>query len=524
MGAEPRPGRSQQNNRLPAGSSRFLTRTVRQPVATPLRVRGLGSQEDSDSSDSDRTPTPKRNSHQIPNSWAFQPAPRGAPRGAKAAAAASCCPKCGVAWVLPDSEFCRNCGQRLRSGAELASAFAGIQDALSEHQTISRSQFDESGSTISPRPPQPQVLHCIEAVSIAIQDMLQVKYGLMLDEADLIRKLRHHCAGASAQQVVTALNAQPDLHFRTRGKPRLIALRVDWRPIQGGFEEVHKQVRAMPGTARAVAVVSGSCLGKSESQKGLLQAIAVFREDYGKRNVLVGRCGGSTAPPLVAFSEIHLRNAAILEPQITSEMCCTKTSRTPEELPPPPIREEYVKAGLCLVEESRRSGIPKLRLSSDSQVSPGQNKRANARRSPRKASRSGSVPSSARLSTEASPIAEPHTELPNWHAGGGQGYGCPAILKPPSLFNLWEGPAPSPLHPSPPPLPASEPLPAAEPVTAGGGLQLPPPPGGSWCAAPYNHPRVPPCTMGLQPPALLSAPLLTPRELIPPQLAAVVGM
>eukprot|EP00913_Durusdinium_trenchii_P015938 g14977.t1 len=169
--------------------------------------------------------------------------------------------------------FCRNCGQRRSSPESLANAFGGIRDALAN----GRESRGEGG--VKDREEQdgrPQVvLHSLEAVASVLQDMLQLKYGLVLDESDLLGKLRHHCNGSTPEEVVKLFNSQRDLHFRTPGCQRLVCLRIDWKPV-ASFDALQAKVRKMPGTGCAVAVLS---LGDHPSSE-VPSAAAIFRESY----------------------------------------------------------------------------------------------------------------------------------------------------------------------------------------------------------------------------------------------------
>ena len=272
----------------------------------------------------------------------------------------------------------------------MAAAFDAVREAVEEERARQS------------RPPAPVVLHSLEAVAAVMQDMLQVKYGLVLDEGDLLGKLRHHCNGSTPEEVVALFNSQADLHFRTRGCQRLLAMKLDWKPAD--FAQLHSKVRTMPGTACGVAVVHEAAGGDA----ALPCAVAVFREAYtgvamGPR-MLMGRCGGSAAPPLLGLTAQDLQpgshSAGLIEPRIVSELR-TGPTRKPVERAAPPWRDEYVSATkaeeLGVLPET--PAVPKLDLSE----APRKARRPSLRR---KDERDGSsATSSARLtqcSTEAS--------------------------------------------------------------------------------------------------------------------------
>ena len=116
----------------------------------------------------------------------------------------------------------------------------------------------------------------------------------------------------------------------------------DWKVVD--FVQLRTRVRAMPGTASAVAVVREAPYLES----GVPTAVAVFREAYGASHempcTLMGRCGGPSAPPLLSLSSRELQHAGLIEPRILSELRTTGPSKKPVERTAPPWRDEYVSA------------------------------------------------------------------------------------------------------------------------------------------------------------------------------------
>lgn len=434
--------RSSHNDRLPAGSPAFLPRNRR------LLVSRLGDR-----------PGPAAGSSSESEDDALG-----------GAAKPSRCAKCGH--LLMGMLFCRNCGQR-RSGTGLdamdfASAFGGIKDAVREEQQRQRH---------SPR--SAFVLHSVDAVACVLQEMLQLKYGLLLDDSDLLGKLRHHCNGATPEEVVKLFNAQRDLHVRSMGSQRLVALRLDWTPLSS-FEALQAKVRSIPGTCSAVAVLPSLLTEDAEAEGAAADcAVAIFREAYSSypRN-LMGRCAGPT--PLVAMSARHFRWAASLEPQILSELRGMGPSRKPMECGAPCWRDEY--STVVKNEErgfSYENPVPKLQLPLHSGRSDGRTSRSRPR-SPKRSARLTS-----QCSTEAtSPGRSPERNGTAPVAGLQLGHGMEAP------WNLWD--------PSPGVFAPASLLPYQEPVS-------------NW-----PMPRLgPPSAAGLTPPSGLIAPQLTPRHLGP---------
>ncbi|CAE6910221.1 aroB' [Symbiodinium natans] len=396
-----RASRGSHNERLPAGSPAFLP--PRRRLLVPKARASLATNRQDSSSESEKL------------------------------AKSSRCSNCGH--LLMDSVFCRNCGQRRAGGLDMAAAFDAVRSAVSEEQA--------QRATVS------TVLHSLEAVAAVVQEMLQVKYGLVLDDADLFGKLRHHCNGATPEEVVALFNSQVDLHFRTRGCQRLLALKLDWKVVD--FVQLRTRVRAMPGTASAVAVVREAPYLES----GVPTAVAVFREAYGASHempcTLMGRCGGPSAPPLLSLSSRELQHAGLIEPRILSELRTTGPSKKPVERTAPPWRDEYVSAtkaedlGLTEAREAREPrapSVPKLDLSE----APRKSRRPSPRR---KEEREGSsATSSARLtqcSTEASRSFSPDRQRQQVPAGNIQVLGPGLALEPPTGLRLIQ----EPLHPAP---------------------------------------------------------------------------
>lgn len=195
------------------------------------------------------------------------------------------------------------------------------------------------------------------AVCTAIHDMLQMKYGLVLDLEDMVRKVEAHCGRNQApdaadrrppattpEEVVARLNGLSELQFRTSTGPGLVSLRVVTTPLST-FAELIAEVRRLHGTAHTVAVVDpggdeweGTASRRSEAP---LTAVAVFREDYGRRDCLVGRSLASGAAPLLTFGVGAFRGALALNPEVLAEFHCPPGSSRLAEFKTPPFREEY---------------------------------------------------------------------------------------------------------------------------------------------------------------------------------------
>lgn len=233
-----------------------------------------------------------------------------------------------------------------------------------------------------PRPPPPRpVGGSVSAVCTVVYDMLQMKYGLVLDEADLRRKMEAFCFGAGAEplriqpsrhgaapefsaspaDIVAKLNAHPGLQFRDRGGDCLVTLCVETHSLSSS-EEVVREVRRMRGTARVAAVVASG--ERSPGGRGLMRAVALFREAYGAPGLLVGRgqegtgcrggeIGAKYVEELVEVDAEALRDALALDPQITSSIRSGVPDRYGsvelETGPAPALRDEYMSLGAWLL-------------------------------------------------------------------------------------------------------------------------------------------------------------------------------
>jgi len=223
----------------------------------------------------------------------------------------------------------------------------------------------------------------VHALSCVIQELVLVKYGVALDSNDLNRKISSHCRGCRKSEdvssvlspidVVHELNLRStDLRFRTLDADRSLALHIESRMIDS-FKELQTEVRRMPGTARTLAIVVPLSLDLRSvvDEEDRARAIAVFREDYGRPNLLVGRDvePGSQAP-LNSFSSANLQCAMLIDP-IIDKVCChealgsmdTSCGKDSREIAAPSLREEYASLGIMLLpEESRRTSPPRTEV------------------------------------------------------------------------------------------------------------------------------------------------------------------
>lgn len=208
--------------------------------------------------------------------------------------------------------------------------------------------------------------NAVRTLCLVIQEMLQMKYGLALDAADFVGKVAgsfriggaqvgQPVGGLSPAQLVAQLSAQPDLHLRLCGDSgNFLCLRVDSHETRS-FEELRREVSRMPGTMRALALADTTM----RSGGARPTAVAVFREDYSNKGLLVGRCGSlASMPPLLSFNASDLRSAVVLDPEVTRmfQRRVKPGGQELEDVPVPTLREEY---SAWLMPESDRSSQSK---------------------------------------------------------------------------------------------------------------------------------------------------------------------
>ncbi|CAK0825362.1 unnamed protein product, partial [Prorocentrum cordatum] len=161
------------------------------------------------------------------------------------------------------------------------------------------------------------------AVCMVIQDMLALKYGCHIDEADFMSKARVRCdqnERLSPESLVHALNSEPALKLKDAGNERLLQVRLSSAAVRS-FAELRSSTCRWQGTASAVAAVA---LGEG----GGPQLVAPYREAYGDASRLVAKARapanaavrvtdlGVGPAPLVTFAESGFRGAIVLDPVI----------------------------------------------------------------------------------------------------------------------------------------------------------------------------------------------------------------
>mmetsp|Transcript_45775 Transcript_45775/g.83879 ORF Transcript_45775/g.83879 Transcript_45775/m.83879 type:complete len:653 (+) Transcript_45775:90-2048(+) len=214
--------------------------------------------------------------------------------------------------------------------------------------------------------PTHEIRNTLGALCVAIQDVLQAKHGLPLDDEDLVRKVRANCRPPSSTagvlepiDVVAQLNSQKGVRYCTKNRSRLVSLWFDAHPVDS-FNELQQEVDAWPGVSRAVALLRPSS-SRAPGRSTAWQAVAVTQRDSASpSNLLAGRAvsvigslppGGLSAmsthddTALVSFDEADLWSAELVDVKVL-KMEGLDDSRGLITLPVPPIRQEYMNHGL----------------------------------------------------------------------------------------------------------------------------------------------------------------------------------
>lgn len=163
------------------------------------------------------------------------------------------------------------------------------------------------------------------AIGTVVTEMLLLKYGLTVELEDFMKKVETHClpdddvaeeGSPTPSEMVERVNAWPDLRFQVSGgNGRLLALNFSTQSLT--FEGLCQQVRAMVGTACAVAVVKQAPPEASvQEEEPTFHAVSVFREDYSTTRALIGRSSSSCMEPLVRIGLDNFQAAILVDPEI----------------------------------------------------------------------------------------------------------------------------------------------------------------------------------------------------------------
>mmetsp|Transcript_46498 Transcript_46498/g.108357 ORF Transcript_46498/g.108357 Transcript_46498/m.108357 type:complete len:640 (-) Transcript_46498:32-1951(-) len=235
--------------------------------------------------------------------------------------------------------------------------------AAPSHTAAQELQGTQSSQALGPTH---EIRNTLGALCTAIQDVLQAKHGLPLDDDDLVRKVRTNCRPPASSagvlepiDVVAQLNAQKGVRYCTKNRSRLVSLWFDAHPVDS-FYELQREVDAWPGVSRAVALLRPSN-SREPGRSTAWQAVAVTKRDSASpRTLLAGIAvsvlgtlppGGLSAPSIrddtssVSFDEADLWSAELIDVKVL-KMEGLDDSRGLVSLPVPPIRQEYMNHGL----------------------------------------------------------------------------------------------------------------------------------------------------------------------------------
>eukprot|EP00746_Dinoflagellata_sp_MGD_P071634 gnl/MRDRNA2_/MRDRNA2_29154_c0_seq1.p1 gnl/MRDRNA2_/MRDRNA2_29154_c0~~gnl/MRDRNA2_/MRDRNA2_29154_c0_seq1.p1 ORF type:complete len:536 (-),score=135.90 gnl/MRDRNA2_/MRDRNA2_29154_c0_seq1:161-1768(-) len=175
----------------------------------------------------------------------------------------------------------------------------------------------------------------VRATLDVVRDLLAVKYGQSIDDADFLSKAAARCdmqERLSASTLLEALNSEPALKLKDAANSCLLQLRFECREVIS-FAELSDEVAKRPGTACAVAEVPSDRPGLRA------HPIAVFRRTYSQADALTGRTTWDMARPLRQFKEGEFQGAVIIDPIVLKVQNLKML-----ELQVPAMTEEYVSA------------------------------------------------------------------------------------------------------------------------------------------------------------------------------------
>eukprot|EP00927_Polykrikos_kofoidii_P031600 TRINITY_DN27143_c0_g1_i2.p1 TRINITY_DN27143_c0_g1~~TRINITY_DN27143_c0_g1_i2.p1 ORF type:complete len:534 (-),score=90.11 TRINITY_DN27143_c0_g1_i2:94-1695(-) len=179
------------------------------------------------------------------------------------------------------------------------------------------------------------------AACVVLQDMLALKYGEQLDDADFMSKAEVRCdrgARLSPSGLAQALNSEPALRLKDVANERLLQVELKVQEVHS-FRELQSYIRSRPGTA--CAVTSVAC---SSSGAGRPQMVAAYREAYRDSKTLVAKArvrATSRVGVLHSFQEDTFHGAVILDPVIVRVLKYEAEQSRMLELQTPSISAEY---------------------------------------------------------------------------------------------------------------------------------------------------------------------------------------
>lgn len=176
-----------------------------------------------------------------------------------------------------------------------------------------------------------------------VRDLLAVKYGQTIDDADFLSKAAARCdlqERVTATALLEALNSEPALKLKDAANERLLQMRFDCHVVET-FEELQNEVAKRLGTACAVAEVA--------SDRPALRGhpVAVFRKTYSQDAGLTGRSTWDVARPLRHFDVKSFQGAVLIDPVLLAVHDLKMV-----ELQMPSITDEYAIAELPEIQQS----------------------------------------------------------------------------------------------------------------------------------------------------------------------------
>jgi len=193
-----------------------------------------------------------------------------------------------------------------------------------------------NGTRLGSPSPSELSTRVVRATLDVVRDVLAVKYGLAIDDADFLSKAAARCdlhEKITTSVLVEALNEEPALKLKDAANDRLLQIRFDCQVLDS-FGELQNEIGKRPGLACAVAEVSSDRPGLRA------HPVAVFRKSYSQTDDgLTGRSTWDASRPIRHFNATDFQSAVVIDPVLLKVHDLKML-----ELQMPAITEEYANA------------------------------------------------------------------------------------------------------------------------------------------------------------------------------------
>lgn len=217
-------------------------------------------------------------------------------------------------------------------------------------------------------PPRSEEPFSLDALGIATEELVMLKYGLPIEGRDLVHRLDLHRSPPFPAKILATGRV------RVKGSRGLV--QVQLCGVQANFEAILEEAERTPGTARVVVMAT-------TPEAWTTQALTVLRVGYTRRcrggwpRVAICRTSGKSGISLVTVSRSDVLAGFILDARVTKEMACACGPEELQELPAPPLRQEYLAIAARLpmlpfdsLEQQRQETSQVQTVQSSSTISP----------------------------------------------------------------------------------------------------------------------------------------------------------